>query len=70
MVIELALKLKYNDVASGLSGLPTCHLLPDLTQNISLCLFCFFPHFLSVSASLLFLCLYFFLSPGICLTTT
>ena len=31
-----AMKFKYNDVASCLSILPTCHLLPDLTQNISL----------------------------------
>lgn len=46
--IESAMKFKYNDVASCLSILPTCHLLPDLTQNISLSSPCFFPLFLSV----------------------
>ena len=42
---ESAMKFKYNDVASCLSVLPTCHLLPDLTQNISfpLSLSRFFP---------------------------
>lgn len=34
--IESDMKFKYNDVVSCLGALPNCHLLPDLTQNITL----------------------------------
>lgn len=50
MVIEWALKLKYNDVVSGLSGLPTFQTSHRIF--LSVCSV-FFPYFLSVSPLLL-----------------